>query len=69
MRRIRTKVLAPSPVDLLDVKSGFSLYRQTHFYDRKHSDELNRAAREAMAARTLMPTGRMVRLQNQVRGF
>ena len=62
MPGIRTKPMAPSPADIGDVKRGFSLYRETHFYKRKDVEELDRRANE----RRVRPRGQVVRLQRQV---
>ena len=68
MGRIRTKTEGPSQRDLKEVPSSLSLYRRTHFYERKTSEELERRAQLAAIQRSGLSSTRNVRLQSQV-GF
>lgn len=62
MGRIPTKVIGPSRADIAAITRGFSLYRATHFYERKSLEELERRAID----RRLPPKGQLVRMQRQV---
>lgn len=62
MSGIRTKPAAPSPAEIAEVKRGFSLYREVHFFERKDVEELDRFAIQ----RRLPPKGKLVRIQRQV---
>ena len=66
MRGIRTKATHPSAAEMAEVKRGFSLYRSTHFYQRKSEAELEATAEQAVEGSVLVPKAGAVRLQKQV---
>lgn len=66
MPGIKTQRLGPSQMEMAEVRGGYSLYRSTHFYERKSPAQLEVAARETIHGRTMLATGQPVRLQAQV---